>query len=89
VSVIWSNSQKKTYSVYFIFALTSDQTSINVKDIQLTYQGINIIPKIVGATLQYQLPKQHFTPKSSGSIMVEILQNQQGTYRWQIGIIKG
>jgi hypothetical protein len=89
MSVNWENPEhKKAYDGHFVFLATSHNSKIDVKDIVLTYKGVTIQPHISGKNLEYSLPNETFLPSRSGRISVDVTFNKQGSYNWEIGIIK-
>jgi hypothetical protein len=89
IHVTWTNTnQKKTYDGFLQLSITSNQRTIGSSDIILTFNGVEITPKVVGKSLQFQLPKQTFDQSASGILSVEIQHNTLGAFSWTIGIIK-
>jgi hypothetical protein len=89
MSITWTNTnQKKSYDAYLLLLATSNRRVTGSSDVTLTYDGIIIIPKCTGKSLQFQLPKQTFDLCASGILSVEVQHNTLGTYDWTIGIVK-
>jgi hypothetical protein len=89
VRLTWINTnQKKSYDACLLLSATSNQRAIGSSDIILTFNGVQIMPKTTGKSLQFQLPKQTFAPSASGLLSVEVQHNTLGAYDWTIGIIK-
>lgn len=88
VSVDWANNDKKTYDGSFLFSAVGNQPITSSSDIKITLKGLEIKPNILGSSLQFQLPKQTFASTKSGTIHVEIQNNNLGTYSWTISVIK-
>jgi hypothetical protein len=89
MSISWINTnQKKSYDGSLLIIVKSDGCTINCSDIIMMYDGVNIIAKVTGKSLQFQLPVQKFAPSTSGIISVEVQQKAVGIYYWDIGIVR-
>jgi hypothetical protein len=89
INITWTNTnQKKSYDGSLLLIVKSNRCTISYSDIVVMYNGVNIIAKVAGKSLQFQLPMQKFAPSTSGTISVEVQQKALGIYDWDIGIAK-